>query len=391
LTGLPAASARTFIDSVCVNTHLHYSSSAYYTRWAEVRDLLIASGIRHVRDGQIDNTIWSYPTVTAHWKELANLGVRATLGPYPGDVAHKVAMAAINPAVEAIEGPNELDMSGTGWQTRLADAQRAIWNATRTQPNLVNRPVLVGPMAFADHWAQDTTDLKPYFTTGNLHSYPGGQTPGVNLTSQLAASKAAFGSAPVRVTETGYHNAVNAASTEGHKPTSERAAGIYTPQLYLEHFRRGIQETCDYELLDEWSDPTNSARESDFGLLHYDLSPKPAYTTLKRLMTLLADPFPTAAPAQLDYKVTGPSTLKQVLLHKGDGSYWLEIWNDVSVWDPTLRKDLYPVNAAATVTLGGARAWSLYDVQAGTTAVRSGTGSSLSLSVPVSPLLIKVS
>ena len=389
-TGVAATSARAFTDSVCVATHLHYSDTAYYSRWPEVRDALVGSGIRHVRDGQLDSSVWSYPTVSARWKEWADRGVRATLGPYPGDIARKVALAAQNPAVEAIEGPNELDLTGTGWQTRLLDAQRAIWEATRAQPNLAGRPVLVGSLAFSDRWSQVTTDLKPYFTDGNLHSYPGGQTPGSNLSTQFAASRTAFGAAPVRVTETGYHNAVAAPTTEGHKPASERAGGIYVPQLYLEYFRRGVKQSCMYELLDEWADPERNDRESNFGLLRSDLSRKPAYTHLQRLLSLLGDPFPASAPSRLDYTVTGPSTLRHVLLQKGDGSFWLALWNDVSVWDPVARTDTYPADATASVSLGGSRAWSLYDVRGGTTAVRSGTGSSVSVGVPVSPLLLQV-
>jgi hypothetical protein len=387
---VPATSARVFTDSVCVATHLHYSDTPYYRRWPEVRDALVGAGIRHVRDSQLDDVVWSYPTVSARWQEWANLGVRATLGPHPGDIPRMVALAAKNPAVEAIEGPNELDLGGAGWQTRLLDAQRAVWNATRTQPNLVNRPVLVGSLAFSERWSQVAADLKPYFTHGNLHSYPGGQTPGANLSAQFAATATAFGAAPDRVTETGYHNSVSAVSTEGHKPTSERAHGIYVPQLYLEYFRRGIEQTCMYEFLDEWADPEKNDRESNFGLLRTDLTPKPAYTHLKRMMALLTDPFPTSAPASLDYKVTGPTTLRHLLFRKGDGSSWLALWNDVSVWDPVARADRFPADAAATVSLGGTRTWSLHDVRATTPLIRSGTGSSLSVAVPASPLLIKV-
>jgi hypothetical protein len=385
-----ATAARAFTDSVCVQTHLHYSRTPYYRRWRGVRDALVDSGIRHVRDGQLDSKVWSYPTVSARWKEWADRGVRATLGPYPGNIAHKVALAARNPAVEAIEGPNEFDQSGRGWRARLLRIQRAIWNATRAQPNLINRPVLVGSLAFSDRWSRVTADLRPYFTHGNLHLYPGGLTPGSNLSAQLAESAGAFGAAPMRVTETGYHNAVNAPSTERHLPTSERASGIYVPQLYFEYFRRGIRRSCVYEFVDGRPDPDEDNPEANFGMLRNDLRPKPAFTRLRRLMTLLADPFPTTTPAQLDYTVSGPSTLRQLLLQKGDGSFWLALWNDVSVWDPVARADRYPPGAPASISLGGQRAWSLYDIRAGTAPVRTGIGSTLSLDVPASPLLVAI-
>jgi hypothetical protein len=385
-----ATSARAFTDSVCVQTHLHYSRTPYYRRWRVVRDALVNSGVRHVRDGQLDSKVWSYATVSARWKQWADRGVRATLGPYPGNIARKVALAARNPAVEAIEGPNELDQTGGSWRTRLLRVQRAIWDATRAQPNLIDRPVLVGSLAFSDRWSRVTADLRPYFTHGNLHLYPGGRTPSSNLSAQLAESAGAFGAAPVRVTETGYHNAVNAPSRERHLPTSERASGIYVPQLYLEYFRRGIRRTCAYELLDVGRDPQKDDPESNFGMLRHDLTPKPAFTRLRRLMSLLADPFPTAMPARLDYAVSGPETLRHLLLQKGDGSFWLALWNDVSVWDPVARADRYPPGAPASISLGGQRAWSLYDIRKGTAPVRTGTGSTLSLEVPAIPLLVAI-
>jgi hypothetical protein len=122
-------------------------------------------------------------------------------------------------------------------------------------------------------------------------------------------------------------------------------------------------------------------------LLRNDLTPKPAYTSLQRLMALVGDQTAVATPGKLDYKATGPTTLRQVLLQKSDGSYWIALWNDVSVWDPVNRVDLFPADASVNITLS--KAWSAYDLRTGTSPVRSGTGS-FTLNVSPSPMLIKV-
>ena len=108
------------------------------------------------------------------------------------------------------------------------------------------------------------------------------------------------------------------------------------------------------------------------------------------MMSLLDDPFPTSAPGRLDYTVTGPATLRHLLLEKGDGSFWLALWNDVRVWDPVARADLFPADATASLSFDGQRTWSLYDLRRGTVPARAGIGFSLNLDVPVIPLLVRL-
>jgi hypothetical protein len=118
------------------------------------------------------------------------------------------------------------------------------------------------------------------------------------------------------------------------------------PRLYLDYFRRGIARSFAYELLDEHPDESRENIGANFGLLRNDFSEKPAFVALKRLIALLRDPGPSFKPGALDYSVEGaPPNLRQILLQKRDGSFYLALWNAVSVWDPATRKPLRPSDA----------------------------------------------
>ena len=73
---------------------------------------------------------------------------------------------------------------------------------------------------------------------------------------------------------------------------------------------------------------------------------------LRNLIALLEDPGPAYTPGSLDYSlVKSPADVRQVLLQKRDGSFWLALWREVSVWDEVERKDLYPGSASVTLDL----------------------------------------
>jgi hypothetical protein len=115
------------------------------------------------------------------------------------------------------------------------------------------------------------------------------------------------------------------------------------PRLYLDYFRRGIARTFAYELIDEHPDPQHVNAEASFGLLRNDLSEKPAFVSLKRLIALLRDPGPAFTPKRLRYAIEGaPSDLRRLLLQKRDGSYYLALWQADSVWDPAADRSLDP-------------------------------------------------
>jgi hypothetical protein len=191
----------------------------------------------------------------------------------------------------------------------------------------------------------------------NLHVYFGGRNPGSvgwgtpdwqgNFYGSLAfwLNQASLDgpSTQTMVTETGYMSFPGQAIPY---TIPENVEASYIPRSLLMAFRAGVRRTYLYELLDEPSSP-------GYGLLHSDLSPKASYTAVQNLIAIFSDEGPNFTPGRLSYATTGGgSSLKQLLLEKRDGSFWLVLWLEQSSFD-TVNYVPTPVTAqTVNLTLG---------------------------------------
>jgi hypothetical protein len=340
-----ARTAASFVDSIGVNTHTYYDDTAYHDRFDTVAQRLRELGVRHVRENLMPDRPDQYEMLN----ELAAAGIKSTLilgSPEDGSSGLKgltsILDSDLHGSVDAVEGPNEYDLfhGGPNWMSELASYQSQLYSTVKSDPSLSALPVL-GPSL--GNTNSDGSDVSGALDYGNIHSYPNAEPPEDNVSRLLATATEMSGSKPVLATETGYHTALNWSGD--HKPASEAAQATYMPRLFLEYFRRGIVRTFSYELLDEFPDPNREESESNFGLLRNDLSPKPAFTALRNLISILADPGPAFTPGSLGYTVSGDQDdLHQMLLAKRDGSYYLALWRADSVWDNESRT---PLNAPA--------------------------------------------
>ena len=157
------------------------------------------------------------------------------------------------------------------------------------------------------------------------------------------------GAEPVVSTETGWHNSLTTGS--GHKGTPESVVGKYMPRLFLFHFNRGIARTYPYELIDEWANSPSNL-EANFGLLRYDGSPKPSFTALKNLITMLKDTGATFSPGSLDYSLSGSTAnLHKTLLQKRDGTFYLALWVGTQIWNPDTQVETSATPQAITLSV----------------------------------------
>lgn len=326
-----ARSADSFVDSIGVNTHTYYDDTAYYTRFDTVVERLRELGVRHVREGLMTGREDQYRMLN----ELAADGIRSTLimgEPELGADGLAELLATVKTklpgAVEAVEGPNEYDSRGVpDWAAKLSAYQQQLYAGVKSDPALAALPV-IGPSVVQKRNQEALGNISGSLDFGNVHPYPLDQPPERNVSSYLARAALNSGSKPVMATESGYHNTPG--WTGEQPPVSEAAAATYMPRLFLDYFERGYARTFAYELLDQGADP--SQRDANWGLLRADLSPKPAFTAIRNLISVLADPGPSFAPESLSYELGGDRAgLHQLLLQKRDGSFYLALWREQSV------------------------------------------------------------
>lgn len=341
LTSEQARPVGTFLNSLGVNIHMSYGKTRYADANATVAALR-QLGFTHVRENFRPDNVAERQRLAV----LRDAGIRFNmLIPRPDqpdgkDPARSVDMIARNfaDATSSIEGPNEFNNSKmTDWPARLRESQRVLRAAVASTPATRNIPVY-GPSLVGYKMPKDAPkvgDLSTSLDFGNVHSYPGGETPEQQVEQQLSTygqyiSKGKAGVA----TETGYHNATNNTRPSGHPSTTERTAGIYYPRLYLEYFRRGVAQTFGYELFDEG---TTADQEDRFGLFRVDGSAKPAAVSLGNLTSILADDGPARSdslPLGIADSDGDAGDVRRVLLQKSDGTFYLALWRTASIAKP---------------------------------------------------------
>ncbi len=172
----------------------------------------------------------------------------------------------------------------------------------------------------------------------------------------------------------------------GHYP-----AGKYIPRLLLGNFKRNIESTYLYELVNQSSDPGDD--QSNFGLLRFDGSPKPAFTAIKNMNSLLKDPGAKFTPQSLDYEIAGDKQgIESVLLQKSNGDYYLIFWQEIRSWDNETKKDIAVQDKKIKVSLkNSANKLEVYDPTKSTSAQKAETGAkAIDISVPDYPVILRV-
>lgn len=398
--GAHAATSAAFIDSMGIGAHWEARDSTYKNVDALV-EAIEKLGIHHVRgfDRQISS-------------RLAQKGVTAMLvsGPEvgtPAAIAQMVGQANANGIViDAVEGPNEADLFwkmhgyhylGLGFPAGLIAYQRELFAAFRDIPNRTNLLVIgpslgetydpprhPNPLPFGSLTnAVDLGNFHPYSFGGNSFSLPfaygrieryywNGNFPSVNIDEYpyaLNVYAPPFTPQPMAATETGYPTWRNG--------VSEEVQAIYLPRLFAEYFRLGIRRTYLYELADILADPAGEDMTDHFGIIRSDLSLKPAFTSLRSLVALLAggaQKQPTGPAPVIDMTIDMPAGYDRVefahnlLLRVSDTKAFLLMWHEVADADTSImppRRIIVP-DGRVTLTVAAPYkidAWFGYDNQ----------------------------
>ncbi|MEP6695602.1 MAG: fibronectin type III domain-containing protein [Pseudonocardiales bacterium] len=352
LAPVTARQADSLLDAFGVNAHMEYTNTPYANAPA-VAAALKTLGVRHIRDRIRINRPDQYASLrtlqAAGMKMDFIMGDPLNSGGTPAQLVDVVS-TQLPGAAESLEGANEWNLKGrVNWAAELRAHQTEVYKQANLNSATANLPVL-GPALGRRTGFTTLGDLSSVLDQGNVHQYPGGLQPSVHIAAMQLAEQTVSGTKPQTFTETGYNTAM--ADTVGNLPATEKVGGYYAPKLLLEHFNRGVKRVYNYELLDQQLDPALTNPEAAFGLLHHDMTPKPEYTSLKNLLQLVADPGPAFTPGSLAYSLAGaPSDVRQVLLQKRDGRFYLILWRDTSMWNPKTKTETAtaPVNVAVNI------------------------------------------
>ena len=154
-------------------------------------------------------------------------------------------------------------------------------------------------------------------------------------------------------------------SKSGKPVISEDTQAIYILRRILESEAIGVEHTFVYDFKDDGADPYSN--EQTFGLIHNDLSAKPAYYALQRITGTLAGLSPAAPAKQATIEIepaAKPGRLgsRCYTFSSSNGATTVVAFWDVKPWDPNTK----PASATIAVPVTGeARHVYLYDLLSG--------------------------
>jgi hypothetical protein len=385
-----ASSARSFLNSLGVNTHNDqgYSAAAYSVPLAYL-------GVHAIRDGE-----HNLANIIALHQQTGIVADVFSQGDLSGLLAAGHTLAAAG-ALLSLEGPNEPNNfpfvyqgalgggfgPGTTW-VPVAQYQRDLYAAVKGDAVLSAYPVFSASETGAETdnvglqfltipsgggaLMPDSTQFADY---ANPHNYV---CSGANIYEDNQAWMAAdpalnsiwdgiYGSnaitwaqhftgypvsqlagLPRVTTETGW----DSVSGIGGEPVQ----GYVLVNTYLAQFKRGWTYTFIYELIDGEGSIGNQ------GLFHADHTPKLAATYIHNLTSVLSDAASNANPGTLNYAIASqPATVHDLLLQKSSGRFELVVWDERAAASDQI-----------TVSLGANFAQvNVYDVTVGAAPIQS--------------------
>jgi hypothetical protein len=349
-----ASQANAFVESIGMNVHLSYGNSPYVSQYLAFRQLLVSSGVRHIRDGLIDTTWQPY---YEHLADLASEGIKATLVTKLGESAALLQQypQRIPSVIEAYEAPNEVDASGDpNWASDAHAFQQTLYSAVKSGA-LTSSIAVIGPSLTQVDSYPEVGNLSAEMDYGNMHNYFASVNPGTkgwgssgfgshygSIQYNLGQEVQVAGAKPIITTETGYCTAPEATNA-----LSPAVQATYEPRMFLEQWNAGVIRTFQYEFIDN-----GTGCDGTFGLIDESMNPKPAYFSLKNLIALLNDPGANFTPQSLHLSLTGEtSNVNQTLLEKHDGTYELALWIELPSWKASIGKGVALVVPSQNVSV----------------------------------------
>jgi len=346
--------ASQFVDSIGINTHLHYGP-LYTDDFPLVLRRLRELGVHHIRNGlQATKKPEFYDRV----KAVNDAGIKVLWilkADQPSDLVLSYLDRFPN-GIDGFEAPNEFDASKrSDWIPVMKQYMSHMYSLVK-QDSRTSRLWIVGPSLTRPQSYAALGDQSAYMDVANLHNYPGSRNPGTPGWGAANSHGARYGSIawnlqlgqdvwgkPIWTTEYGYNN-----SDTARDGVPEEVAAIYLPRAFLEQYLQGIRRTYLFELLS-----AHAGHDGTYGVLRVDGSPKPAFIAVSNLLRLLGDDSRTFSLSRAEFSLAGDLTdVHHLLLQKSDSSYFLLLWIEKPCFDPDSRRRIPVQQQAISVRFG---------------------------------------
>ena len=317
-----------FVDSIGVDTHFNYNNTPYVQMWPAISSQLVASGIRHIRDGGKPTSQY-----LARLNYLGEHGIKHAAGFDIHSTSDQIRsrLAAFAPYVDFVEPANEYDHyrnQDSAWASELADEQRLLYTTVHGDPAYAGITVL-GPAMATHPLYGELGNLEQFEDAGNIHNGTCNKNPGTDghagmvfVTAQVRKSTP---TKPIWTTETGYND-------DPVRPCAipDDIIAKYDPRTVAERFNFGQPKTYFYQLANMPEDRVFGGQ----GLLFEDGNPKPQFTALTSMIALLTDRGPDFQVQPVNITIDAPPTVHHTLLEKRTGVYELLLWVEEPAWKP---------------------------------------------------------
>lgn len=314
--------ADAFVNSVGVDSHFVYSQMVYSRQFSRVSQLLISSGIKHIRDNgpAYDKTYLNkMAMLSAH-------GIHHSVGfgLYTTGAQMSADLRAFDPdTIDFVEGQNEYDTYGDpNWAAKVVAQQKLIWKTVRSSPAFNSIAVLGPALGHQQNYAV-IGPLDAYEDAGNLHNAtcnynPGTTHRGLSIAYMTPLIRDSTVTKPIWTTETGYDD-----NSPGACLTPDSVIAKYDPRLIAVRWNFGEPRSYIFSFADDLSDRPFG----NMGLIFANATPKPQYTAIQSMLLFLADPGPRFMPAPVTYALYGQTrNIHHTLLQKRDGTCVLMLW-----------------------------------------------------------------
>lgn len=386
-----ARKAGDFVQSVGVGGQFAEKEGIYADNMSALKDAMRELGVLYYRTSAVGGR--AAAVAEDLYRSLGMRGVfhvskwdgKKANGPLMGSAAGVINNLTANgtAAIFAIEGPNELNQGGPpNWPDLLRDYQKEIYTAVRSNPRLqgilVAAPTLV---TNADNPKPSVRlgVISDRIDIGAMHDYvsDGGATESRFRPSAAMLRANNFGGGPILVTETGVCTEWQMVKefSPSQKCISQKAQAKYLPRNLLDKFdehpgnKAFIFELVERQHAAEGARAVAAERSGGggssgggssggdgwwgWGIIDASMNRKPAFYAIRNLIRLLHDGGGDFTPGFLDYtlKGNGAAGLRQVLVQKQDGRFYLMLWQPVRSFDKDSNSDIDPTPVNATLHL----------------------------------------